>query len=268
MEAIGQLAGGVAHDFNNLLTVIRSYSDLLLARCSRMDETAEQLLAIREASDRAAGLTAQLLAFGRKAIIEPKILDLNKSVEAAARLLRRLIGEDICLRTELQSDLWKVTIDPVQLEQTLMNLAVNARDAMPRGGDLLIRTCNYQVLPGQESEANDCSPGAYVQLTVADNGLGMSAEVKRHLFEPFYTTKGVGKGTGLGLATVYGIVHQAGGVIHCDSQLGQGTAFRIYLPAMESFANTFEEIAPQTVLRGKRQCCWSKTNRLCGNWLK
>ncbi len=251
MEAIGQLAGGVAHDFNNLLTVIRSYSDLLLARCSRMDETAEQLLAIREASDRAAGLTAQLLAFGRKAIIEPKILDLNKSVEAAARLLRRLIGEDICLRTELQNDLWKVTIDPVQLEQTLMNLAVNARDAMPRGGDLLIRTCNYQVLPGQESEVNDCSPGAYVQLTVADNGLGMSAEVKRHLFEPFYTTKGVGKGTGLGLATVYGIVHQAGGVIHCDSQLGQGTAFRIYLPAMESFANTFEEIAPQTVLRGQ-----------------
>ena len=251
MEAIGQLAGGVAHDFNNLLTVIRSYSDLLLARCPKPDDTAEQLLAIRDASDRAAGLTAQLLAFGRKAMIEPKILDLNKTVEAAARLLRRLIGEDICLTTHLAEDLWKVQIDPVQLEQTLMNLAVNARDAMPRGGELVIRTENVRLPDAKFAETIDCQPGSYVQLTIADDGLGMSDEVKRHLFEPFYTTKGVGKGTGLGLATVYGIVHQAGGAIHCDSEQGQGTTFRIYLPAVETSTTIFEEAAEQSVLRGR-----------------
>lgn len=232
MEAIGQLAGGIAHDFNNLLTVIRSYSDLLLARCSRLDETAEQLMAIREASERAAGLTAQLLAFGRKAMIEPKILDLNKSVEAVARLLRRLIGEDIRLETRLDSQLQKVAIDPVQLEQTLMNLAVNARDAMPRGGRLTISTSNAQLPDARHSETSECPPGAYVLLSIEDDGTGMSDEVKRHLFEPFYTTKGVGKGTGLGLATVYGIVHQAGGAIYCESEIGKGSTFRVYIPAV------------------------------------
>ncbi len=251
MEAIGQLAGGVAHDFNNLLTVIRSYSDLLLARCPEPNETAEQLMAIREASERAAGLTAQLLAFGRKAIIEPKIIDLNKAVEAAARLLRRLIGEDICLLTLLEPKLWKVTIDPVQLEQTLMNLAVNARDAMPRGGRLTISTTNLRLPDVRWSEANNCAAGAYVQLKIADNGLGMSDEVKQHLFEPFYTTKGVGKGTGLGLATVYGIVHQAGGIIHCQSELGHGTEFRIYLPAVESLATSYENSTTPSSKRGR-----------------
>lgn len=246
MEAIGQLAGGIAHDFNNLLTVIRSYSDLLLARCAKLDETAEQLMAIREASERAAGLTAQLLAFGRKAIVEPKVLDLNKSVEGAARLLRRLIGEDICIQMDLDSELWKVTIDPVQLEQTLMNLAVNARDAMPRGGLLTIETKNVQLPDARFLETTDCAAGQYVQLTISDDGMGMSDEVKRHLFEPFYTTKGVGKGTGLGLATVYGIVHQSGGMIHCQSELDQGTVFRIYLPAVRAAVAEVDPTSPVT----------------------
>ena len=240
MEAIGQLAGGVAHDFNNLLTVIRSYSELLLERTPKTGETADQLIAIREASERAAGLTAQLLAFSRKAIIEPRTLDLNQAVEEAARLLRRLIGEDIHLITSLRSGLWKVTIDPVQLEQTLMNLAVNARDAMPRGGNLSISTANIVLPDPAWPDSNTCQAGPYVQLSISDDGQGMSEEVKRHLFEPFYTTKGVGKGSGLGLATVYGIVHQAGGIIQCESDEGQGTTFRIYLPAAAAVPNETE----------------------------
>lgn len=250
MEAIGKLAGGIAHDFNNLLTVISSYSDLLVARHDLSDETKDQLMSIREASDRAASLTAQLLAFGRKAIIEPRILDLNKSVEGAARLLRRVIGEDISIQMVLSSDLWQVTIDPVQLEQTLMNLAVNARDAMPRGGRLTLATSNTILPEATMPETLDCRLGQYVMLTIADTGTGMTDEVKSHLFEPFYTTKGIGKGTGLGLATVYGIVHQAGGVIHCESELGHGTTFRIYLPAVNATATVVDKSAP-TIRRGQ-----------------
>ncbi len=231
MEAIGQLAGGVAHDFNNLLTVIRGYSELLINDCVDQPSTMEQLKAICEASDRASGLTAQLLAFSRKAIIDPKVLDLNHTVEGTTRMLRRLIGEDIRLECELDPNLLKVRIDPVQLEQILMNLAINARDAMPRGGVLRITTRNRIDEDVHVSDRASARPTLWVELSIEDNGIGMDEEVKAHLFEPFYTTKGIGRGTGLGLATVYGIVHQANGTVQVESQIGAGSTFRVLLPA-------------------------------------
>ncbi len=244
MEAIGQLAGGIAHDFNNLLTIIGGYSDILLRESKDNDMAEDALLAMRDACDRAAALTAQLLAFSRKAIIEPKVLDLNESVEQSARLLRRLIGEDILLQTRLARDLWKVKIDPVQLEQTLMNLAVNARDAMPCGGVLSIETSNFIAKQTTTfGNPKDSSSNRYVRLVISDSGHGMTEEVKNHLFEPFFTTKGVGKGTGLGLATVYGIVHQAGGCIHAESSPGNGAEFQIYLPAvLEAASKTYPSL--------------------------
>jgi signal transduction histidine kinase/CheY-like chemotaxis protein len=232
MEAIGQLAGGVAHDFNNLLTLIFGYADILLSQ--DLDAPTKELLTeIRKAGDRAASLTRQLLAFSRKQILEPKLLDLNVLVGDATRLLGRLIGEDVTLSVRLDSEALVVKADPSQLEQVIMNLAVNARDAMPRGGKLTIETHAVELDEVFRGTHGDVPPGPYALLAISDDGSGMTAEVMTHLFEPFFTTKDPGKGTGLGLATVYGIVRQSGGCVTVYSEPGFGSTFRIYLPRTE-----------------------------------
>jgi two-component system cell cycle sensor histidine kinase/response regulator CckA len=240
MEAIGRLAGGVAHDFNNLLTVINGYTELLLQDpdVQGNDSQREALAAILDAGHRAAALTAQLLAFGRKTMIEPKLLDLNRVVETSGKMLRRLIVADVRIDFELNPEPTIVKIDPGQLNQLLMNLALNAGDAMPDGGVLTIATRNIQF-PGELSAIPEgCQPGRYVQLTVTDTGDGMSEEIRRQIFEPFFTTKELGKGTGLGLATAYGIVSQAGGSIAVETGVGDGTTFRILLPAVEQLSQS------------------------------
>ena len=224
MEAIGLLAGGVAHDFNNLLTVINGFCEVLMSQQEPTNPQWESLAAIREAGDRAASLTAQLLAFSRKAIVEPKVVDLNDQLETTFRMLRRLIGAHIRLESHLSAELDKVRVDPTQFDQVIMNLAVNAHDAMPKGGVLTITTRNVRC-------AGEAGPARFVQLTVTDTGMGMSDEIRSRIFEPFYTTKGMGKGTGLGLATVHGIINQAGGTISVESEPGIGTTFRILIPS-------------------------------------
>ncbi len=236
MEAIGQLAGGVAHDFNNLLTTILGYSDLVLSRISEAHPIREDLEEIRRAGERAASLTRQLLAFSRRQVLEPKVLDLNVLVRDLQKMLRRLIGEDVDLVTALGEAIGPVRADPGQIEQVVLNLAVNARDAMPRGGILTIETADVELDESYALEHAPVQSGSYVMLAVADTGTGMSAETKSHMFEPFFTTKGKGKGTGLGLATVYGIVKQSGGYIWVYSELGRGTTFKIYLPRIDGSA--------------------------------
>jgi PAS domain S-box-containing protein len=234
MEAIGRLAGGVAHDFNNLLTVINGHCELL-HEAADADGVREHVAVISDAGQRAALLTGQLLAFSRKAVVEPRLLDVNAAVESAVRMLRRVVGEDVRLETTLEAAA-PVMIDPGQLEQILVNLVVNARDAMPDGGHLSIST-RCQALPeaGRPMPV-DLPPGPYMALSVADTGVGMSDETLAHAFEPFFTSKPAGKGTGLGLATVYGIVKQAGGAISVESGLGKGTIVRLVLPAVVSGA--------------------------------
>ena len=231
LEAVGRLAGGVAHDFNNLLTVINGYSDVVIAALPSGDPHREALAAIRDAGDRAAGLTSQLLAFGRKTIVEPKVLDLNAVIDQLARLLRRLVGEDVILATALAPDLSRIKADPTQIEQIVMNLAINARDAMPRGGRLTIETRNVRLGAGDATAYPDLPPGPYVQLAVSDTGIGMTDEVKARVFEPFFTTKEPGKGTGLGLAMTYGAVKTHNGHIAVYSEPNVGTTFKILLPA-------------------------------------
>jgi len=232
LEAVGRLAGGVAHDFNNILSIIMGHGELLLMSGGADEKTRNGVEQIRRAADRAASLTQQLLAFSRKQVLQPKVLDLNETVADVQKMLARVIGEDIELIAKLHPALMSVKADPGQVEQVLVNLAVNARDAMPQGGKLAMETANVEINSEQARDL-DLSPGRYVMLTVADTGHGMDAATSSHIFEPFFTTKPRGKGTGLGLATVYGIVKQSGGAIHVDSETGRGSSFRIYLPATE-----------------------------------
>ncbi len=231
MEAVGRLAGGVALDFNNLLTVINGYSDLALTSVRPGDPLREQLEQIRHAGERAAALTRQLLAFSRKQVLQPVVLDLNGVLRGLEQMLRRLIGEDIDLTLELEPDLWRVKVDPGQFEQVVMNLVVNARDAMPRGGTLTLETRNVTVSTAPVDHPG-LRPGQYVLVAVRDTGCGMDSETMAHIFEPFFSTKGE-RGTGLGLAMVYGVVNQSGGHVAVDSLPGAGTTFRIYLPRVE-----------------------------------
>jgi PAS domain S-box-containing protein len=233
MEAIGRLAGGVAHDFNNLLMVISSYAELLLESLSQPGQRrhAEQ---IQKAALRAGDLTGRLLAFSRKQPAAPQILDLNTIVRDIEKMLPRLIGEDIRLQTKLEESLAHCRLDATQVQQVIMNLVVNARDAMPHGGRLWIETANVVLDADYCARHPEVAPGHYVMLAVGDTGVGMDQQIQARLFEPFFTTKEIGKGTGLGLSTVYGIVKQNGGSISVYSELGHGAIFRIYLPSLEA----------------------------------
>ncbi len=250
MEAVGRLAGGIAHDFNNLLTAILSYSEMLLGELSRADPMREDLEQIHQAGTRAAELTNQLLAFSRRQLLQLRSVSLNEVVTAVDRILRRLIGEDVELHTELAEDLHLTRADPGQMEQVLLNLAVNSRDAMPCGGRLTISTANIEVGEGAAARLGRLEPGAYVTLTVRDTGTGMSSEVQERIFEPFFTTKEQGKGTGLGLSTVYGIVKQVGGHILVTSAEGAGSVFTIYLPATDLEREPVSPAAPAVPVRG------------------
>jgi PAS domain S-box-containing protein len=233
MEAIGRLAGGVAHDFNNLLTIIKGYSQLSLMELKEEDPLKGNIEIIQKASERAAELTRQLLAFSRRQIMEPKVLDLNGLLRDMEKMLHRVIGEDIELVTLLAEDLGRTKIDPGQIEQVILNLAVNARDAMPSGGKLTIETANVELDEAYAINHDRMAAGRYVMLSVSDTGQGMTSEVKEQIFDPFFTTKEKGKGTGLGLSMVYGIVKQSGGNVSVYSEPGHGTAFKVYLPRVE-----------------------------------
>lgn len=244
LEAIGRLSGGVAHDFNNLLGVIIGYSEALEARIPETDPFREAVDEIRKAGKRAASLTQQLLAFSRKQMLEPKALDLKMVVGDIEKMLRRLIGEDIDLRIILPEKLGTVRADRGQIEQVLLNLVVNARDAMPQGGQLTVETANSELDQSDANRFRYVTPGQYVMLKVTDSGCGMDSELQSHIFEPFFTTKEKGKGTGLGLATVYGVIKQSGGYIWVDSKPEKGTSFRIYLPQVKESPETAIEEKP------------------------
>jgi signal transduction histidine kinase len=250
VEAIGRLAGGVAHDFNNLLMTIKGCSELLLGGLDPRDPRREEVEEIQKAAERATALTRQLLAFGRRQVLQPQVLDLNEVVANVDRMLQRLIGEDIQLLTVLDPELWPVKVDPGQIEQVIMNLAVNARDAMPGGGKLTIETANVILDEGYARRHVSVKPGPCVMLAVTDTGSGMDKETQSHLFEPFFTTKRTGEGAGLGLSTVYGIVKQSGGNIWAYSELGQGTTFKIYLPRVEEAVKTYRPKTAPTVSPG------------------
>jgi signal transduction histidine kinase/ActR/RegA family two-component response regulator len=245
MESIGRLAGGVAHDFNNLLTVISGYTDMLLAEESLTDDQRAQLRQISAAGTQAANLTQQLLAFSRKQVIQPRPLNLNTVVQDTSTMLRRLVGENIELTTDLEPGLQPIMADPSQVRQFLMNLVINGRDAMPGGGKLVIKTANVVVDDAAAATHPEAAPGAYAVVSVSDTGVGMDAETLGHIFEPFFTTKAKGEGTGLGLSMVYGIVKQGKGWIATASQPGRGTTFTVYLPQIQAEPSILAE-APGT----------------------
>ncbi len=266
MEAIGQLAGGVAHDFNNILGIIHGYSEVLLSEPELKEAQRASIEEILAAGQYAASLTRQLLAFSRKLLLQPKVLNLNSIIEGFEKMLRRLIGEEIEVRTVLDPKLSAVNADPNQIEQVLLNFCINARDAMPNGGRITIETANVDVNDATAAQhlfvikdghltcpicGEKPQPGCYVKLSVSDTGIGMNQETMSHIFEPFFTTKGPERGTGLGLATVYGIVKQSGGHVLVYSEPGQGATFRVYLPAVSQEIREREQIStPQGLLRG------------------
>jgi signal transduction histidine kinase/CheY-like chemotaxis protein len=260
MEAVGRLAAGIAHDFNNLLTVIRGYTELLLSGTRHGDPAKARLEEIHRAGERATALTRQLLAFSRKQMAAPVVLDLNALVDNLTRMLRRLIGEDVELTTVPARDLHPVSADPGQLEQVVMNLAVNARDAMPTGGKLTIETANITFEPfapdgppagsARRDHRPEVPPGPYAMLAVSDTGVGMSPEVRARLFEPFFTTKQEGQGTGLGLAMTYAIVKQSGGFVYAYSEPGRGSTFKVYLPRAQGPTKEAPAAPPAVLPRG------------------
>jgi signal transduction histidine kinase/ActR/RegA family two-component response regulator len=241
MEAVGRLAGGIAHDFNNLLTGIIGYSSMLQERLAGNETALQQVHEIKTAADRAASLTQQLLAFSRRQVLQPKVLELNVIVAEFERMLRRLVGERILVKVDRDPALWPVRADPGEIGRAIMNLSLNARDAMPEGGTLTIETANLTMTETEAGE-HGLAAGRYVTMTVSDTGVGMSAEMQTHIFEPFFTTKEMAKGTGLGLATVLGIVEQSGGAIHCQSQPGLGAVFTVFLPAVAETPATGPEL--------------------------
>jgi len=245
LEAVGRLSGGIAHDFNNLLGVIIGYAEAIQQRMSPTDPMREAVDEIQTAGNRAAALTQQLLAFSRKQVLEPKVIDPNAVLSDVEKMLRRLIGEDIELQISLSRHLGRVKADRSQLEQVILNLAVNARDAMQQGGKLRIETRNAQLTEADRTRFRYVVPGQYVLIKVTDTGCGMDAALQSHIFEPFFTTKEKGKGTGLGLATVYGVIKQSGGYIWVDSEVGKGTEFKIYLPLADDAAEeTSDSLEP------------------------
>ncbi len=250
MEAVGQLAGGIAHDFNNLLTVIIGNSSLMQASMNPEDANLELVADIREVAERAAALTRQILAFSRRQLLKPEVLLLNDVVTSLDTLLKRTLGEDIDLSFSMAPDLLRTEVDPHQIEQVLLNLALNSRDAMPSGGILRVETNNVRLDTSFCEDHSGIQPGAYVVLSVSDTGIGMDEEVKSHIFEPFFTTKEVGKGTGLGLSTVFGIVKQSGGSVFVYSEPGQGTTFKVYLPVAQTDADEIDGVLPVVDTKG------------------
>ncbi|MEZ5099779.1 MAG: response regulator [Thermoleophilia bacterium] len=250
LEALGRLAGGVAHDFNNLLTAIEGYSEFALSRLADADSAAAgDIVEIRRAAERAGALTRQLLAFGKRQVLQPRVLDLNSVLNGLERMLATLLGEKIQLRLQLEAGLGRIKVDPVQLEQVILNLVVNARDAMPEGGRLTIATRTVEI-DGEWGQRRDVAPGEYVRLAVSDTGHGIDPVIQARIFEPFFTTKGDGRGTGLGLATVHGIVRQSGGDIELTSEVGNGTTFEVHLPCVREAAEVEERADVNGAPRG------------------
>jgi two-component system cell cycle sensor histidine kinase/response regulator CckA len=249
-EAIGQLAGGVAHDFNNVIGAILGWAEMGEEECPIGSPMRERFQKIRDQADRAAGLTRQLLAFARRQLLQPRNINLNEIVSEAGALLQKLIGEDVEMKFLLAPELHVTRADPTQVEQILMNLCVNARDAMPQGGRLIIETKNAEIDDEYCRIQSFAQPGHYVLLAVSDTGMGMDRSTMEHIFEPFFTTKELGKGTGLGLATVYGIVKQHGGIINVYSEPNHGTTFRVYLPAIDGAAESLGEVKNEVAQGG------------------